>query len=418
MECLSIEIWVDDFPIRVVTAYGPQLGDKLEKKQKFWGFIQREAQNAFDHGSGFILQMDSNAHLGENILESDPNPQNLNGKLFSEFLERMQHLSIINALPVCEGSITRMRKTTLGVEKSILDVFVTCHRILPYITKMTIDESRKQSLTNFNPLNKGGKVTESDHNVEVLELNLQFSSLKSERIEIFQFKNRDSQVIFKELTTNTTDFSSCFENNFSLEDQANNWKNVLNDYFHKAFKKVRVTSKNKVKKSVVNDLLERRRKLKSKQVVSERDEEEIELIEEKIAEKCQEGNRRKVMENFGEMDGVDGNLVHQGIWKTKKKLFPKTKPSLPVAKKNLKGQLITNPEELKTLYLDTLKYHLRHRPVKPGFEDLLEQQEELFKERLEKAKQKKTPPWKMKDLEDVLKTLKAGKCRDPEGMLR
>ena len=152
-----------------------------------------------------------------------------------------------------------------------------------------------------------------------------------------------------------------------------------------------MTSKNKVKKSVVNDLLERRRKLKSKQVVSERDEEEIELIEEQVAEKCQEENRRKVMVNFGEMDGLDGNLVHRGIWKTKKKFFPKIKPSLPVGKKNQKGQLITNPEEWKNIYLDTFKYRLRHRRVKPGFEDLLEQQEELFKVRLEKAKEKKTP---------------------------
>ena len=61
------------------------------------------------------------------------------------------------------------------------------------------------------------------------------------------------------------------------------------------------------------------------------------------------------MKNFAEMDGIDDNLVHQGVWKTKKKLFPKIKPSLPVGKKNLKGQLITNPEELKNLYLDTLK---------------------------------------------------------------
>ena len=110
MECISVEIWVDDFPIRVVTAYGPQLGDKLERKQKFWDFIQQEAQNAFDQGSGFILQMDSNAHIGKEMLEEDPNPQNLNGKLFCEFMERMPHLNLINALPLCEGSISRMRK--------------------------------------------------------------------------------------------------------------------------------------------------------------------------------------------------------------------------------------------------------------------------------------------------------------------
>ena len=118
VECISVEIWVDDFPIRVVTAYGPQLGDKLERKQKFWDFIQREAQNAFDQGSGFILQMDSNAHIGKEMLEEDPNPQNLNGKLFCEFMERMPHLNLINALPLCEGSISRMRKTTLGLKYS------------------------------------------------------------------------------------------------------------------------------------------------------------------------------------------------------------------------------------------------------------------------------------------------------------
>ena len=107
------------------------------------------------------------------------------------------------------------------------------------------------------------------------------------------------------------------------------------------------------------------------------------------------------MKTFGEMNGVDGNLAHQGIWKAKQEFSPKTKPSLPLGKKNVKGQLITNPEELKKLYLDTFKYRLRHRPVQPGFEDILKQQEELFNLRLE-----------------VLKSLETGKCRDPEGMVR
>ena len=45
-------------------------------------------------------------------------------------------------------------------------------------------------------------------------------------------------------------------------------------------------------------------------------------------------------------------------------------------------------------------------------------QEELFKLRLELAKLKKTKSWKMSDLEDALKSLKNGKCRDPEGLIR
>jgi hypothetical protein len=58
-------------------------------------------------------------------------------------------LTMINSLPLCEGLITRMRKTTRSVEMSILDVFVTCDKILPYIRKMKIDERRENTLTNF-----------------------------------------------------------------------------------------------------------------------------------------------------------------------------------------------------------------------------------------------------------------------------
>ena len=69
----------------------------------------------------------------------------------------------------------------------------------------------------------------------------------------------------------------------------------------------------------------------------------------------------------------------------------------------MKKQLITNPEELKNLYLDTFRYRLRQRPAKPDYETFLELQEELFKMRLEIAKKKKTPPWQMNDLEEAIK---------------
>jgi hypothetical protein len=118
------------------------------------------------------------------------------------------------------------------------------------------------------------------------------------------------------------------------------------------------------------------------------------------------------------LDGNDDNLQHQGIWKIKRKVFPKIKPSLPVGKKNIKTQLITNPEELKKLYLDTFKYRLRHRPVQPGLESLLDDLEELFKERLEMSKNVKTKDWTTEDLEEALMQLKSGKCRDPDGLIR
>ena len=91
---------------------------------------------------------------------------------------------------------------------------------------------------------------------------------------------------------------------------------------------------------------------------------------------------------------------------------------MPVGKKNVKKQLITNPTELKELYLQTFKYRLRHRTAQPWFEDLLNTQEELFKLRLELAKNEKTADWTMDDLDKALKQLKSGKCRDPDGLIR
>ena len=79
---------------------------------------------------------------------------------------------------------------------------------------------------------------------------------------------------------------------------------------------------------------------------------------------------------------------------------------------------LTNPAELKELYLQPIKHSLRHRPSQPDFEKYFEIQNDLFKLRLELAKGNKSPPWVMKDLEDALKDLKRGKCRGPEGPIR
>ena len=138
----------------------------------------------------------------------------------------------------------------------------------------------------------------------------------------------------------------------------------MDKYFHKSFKKVKISKKKSKKKSEIGDLMDRRTNLKNKVVVDENDEEEILNIEKMIADKCLEANRKNVVDNFKGMERNDGNINHQGIWKMKKKYFPKLKlKTLPVAKKNLEGQQITNPEELKELYLNTFKYGLRHRPV-------------------------------------------------------
>ena len=96
LECLAVE--------GLVVAYHPQLGDDSDKK--VW--------------AGLILQMD---HLGTDVMLM--NKMSMENILFN-FLK--------------EGEIIRMR--TRGVEQSILDVYVTFGKILPYITKMKVGENR------------------------------------------------------------------------------------------------------------------------------------------------------------------------------------------------------------------------------------------------------------------------------------
>ena len=418
VEALTVEIWADDFPVRIVTAYGPQLCDSQDRKQNFWQFLEREVANADEAGAGFILQMDSNCHLGKNFIEKDVNEQNSNGKLFGQFLERNTQLTLINSLSLCEGLITRMRKTTRGLELSILDVFVTCNKILPYIKQMKIDEKREKTLSNFGAMKAVGRVIETDHNPLYLEVSLKFSPVKPERVELFNFKNIEAQKEFKTLTTNTNQFTNCFMDDSSFEKQAAKWRKTLTSFFHKAFKKVRISNKSRKKNTTLSILLDRRSTLKKKQDLNEKEEMEMFHLDGLIAKECEEENRKKIIENFKDMDGNEGNLNHQGVWQVKRKQFPKIQPTLPVGKKNVQGQIITNPEELKDLYLDTFKFRLRHRPARPGFEDYMEVQEELFNMRLKLAEGKKTPAWEMNDLEEALASLKSGKSRDPEGLIR
>ena len=73
----------------------------------------------------------------------------------------------------------------------------------------------------------------------------------------------------------------------------------------------------------LRQLLDRRNNLKKKEKLDEEDDELISFLEEKIADECEDENRKKIMENFNDLDGNNGNLNHQGVWNAKKKYFPK-----------------------------------------------------------------------------------------------
>ena len=80
--------------------------------------------------------------------------------------------------------------------------------------------------------------------------------------------------------------------------------------------------------------------------------------------------------------------------------------------------MVTSHAGLKDLYLKTYLHRLRNRPVKGEIKELKQLKEELFDIRLSLANSNKSLPWSLDDLEKVLKTLKPGKSRDPNGWVR
>ena len=71
------------------------------------------------------------------------------------------------------------------------------------------------------------------------------------------------------------------------------------------------------------------------------------------------------------------------MWNLEKKYFPRKSKISILAKKNENEKLISNPEELKSIYLKTDINRLRHGDIKPGFQNIKLLKEYLCIKRLE-----------------------------------
>ena len=222
VEALSVDIFVKNFKIRCCVAYGCQESDLEKRKDSFWDYLAEEVSLAEQAEAGFILHMDGNLWAGDKIIPGDPRNQNRNGKIFQKILEEHQNLTVVNSLPQCEGLITRARNKDGKIEESVLDFFIVCNRVLPYVRKMKIDTNKKHVLTNYARVRIDGKTTESDHFTQYIDLDLEIDGIRKEKREILNFKNEEGQKKFRKLTSENERFSKCFKTNAPLHKLKNN----------------------------------------------------------------------------------------------------------------------------------------------------------------------------------------------------
>ena len=98
--------------------------------------------------------MDGNLHAGSEIVKDDPNPININGKLFVEFLKRNNSLIVLNNSEGCKGLITRQRKLENRIERAVLDFFLINEKLRPFFKELVIDEDKEFGLCNLAQIEK------------------------------------------------------------------------------------------------------------------------------------------------------------------------------------------------------------------------------------------------------------------------
>ena len=139
-------------------------------------------------------------------------------------------------------------------------------------------------------------------------------------------------------------------------------------------------------------------------------------VENEIAEINAEENYNFMRKNVEHLVDNTKNVNCIKMWQLKKKLCSK-KAEPPTAKKNDKGELVTESSELKKLYKSTYQNRLKHRIMKPHLQNLYKLKMDLFDMRFEVCKNLKSDKWSMVNLLNVIKGLKKNQRPDSQGLI-
>ena len=206
----------------------------------------------------------------------------------------------------------------------------------------------------------------------------------------------------------------------NFKDQCNRFFKSLDDILHQCFRKI------KVGKQITNKEIEGLLNQKSKLNIflnknppqAAKSEAEIKLshIEDQLSKLSSARNTKIVQEHVKSLGRSDGRFSQTGMWKLKNKLWPKEQDP-PMAKYDVKGNLISVPSALRKLYLEHYVQRLEHRKIKDDYVQNYDKKVILWKMRFDKLKATQSADWSMKDLRSTLKSLKNNKTRDPCGLL-
>ena len=88
---------------------------------------------------------------------------------------------------------------------------------------------------------------------------------KKEKLEDFNFKKKENQETFKQLTSETSEFTDCFKTNAPLYCQIENWRKILRSYCSQVFQKIKLKKRKRIKvNSKIAQLISRKNEINSR----------------------------------------------------------------------------------------------------------------------------------------------------------
>ena len=109
---------------------------------------------------------------------------------------------------------------------------------------------------------KNSRITETDHNGLLIDMELKAGKCRSDRSEMFNFKSKSCQDAFFEETDSNKELLKCFaDDNETVAGQASRWRKTFKNILHKCSQKIRIVKRKQQIKS--DEILKERIKLKN-----------------------------------------------------------------------------------------------------------------------------------------------------------
>ena len=186
---------------------------------------------------------------------------------------------------------------------------------------------------------------------------------------------------------------------------------MLDKSINACFRKIRV--KEKDDKSNIDKLMDEKKVIMKQKTISKQDVQKVEEIEKSITNETAEKEFQKLNKIIGDFESEP----NPNMWRELRKAYPKVVRTLPSGVRDIKGKVITNPSEKKKVTIEHFKHRMRKRQYIKNVVEVANLNEELFKERLKSSKENVSPPFNKEELDKVLKSLKTGKCKDPNNYI-